>query len=80
MELRETHLLGYHVMKDVIQNAGEQLDEGESQRVPRAKPSVLMGLGCVTLLTCRCVHKPRSLWTLYCWDLWRLPHVCVISH
>lgn len=40
-ELRETHLPGYHVMKDVIEDADEQLGEGVHRASLRGS-SVLM--------------------------------------
>lgn len=56
---------GYDVIKDMIQDAGEQPDE-EVQGTslggsPVQKLSVSVKLGCITLLA----HRP---WTPYYWD------------
>lgn len=53
---------------------------GQVSEVLSANASVPVGLGCVALLVCRCIHQPRIPWTPYYWNLWRLPHVGVICH
>ena len=86
-ELRET-LMFTSFSKDLIKYTDEQPDEKmhrahrvRTGRVPNTGASVLVELGCVTLLVCRCVYQLGStLNPILLGILWKLHHIGMINH
>ena len=86
MELRVTFIYIYQfIIKDIVKDMCEQPDEElhrlKSRKVPSAGASVPMELGCMTLLSCRCVDQPRnSLNPILLGFLWRFHYIDMIDH
>lgn len=84
-ELRETHLLVYYIVKNMIQDTYVQTDEAvhraKSGRILSPGASILVKLGHTTLWAQRCVHQPgNSPNPILLGFLWRLHYVGMIDH
>ena len=67
--------------KDTDEQPDEEKHRTRSRRVMSAGASVLMELGCTTLLVRECVHQRRSsLNPIVQRFLWRLHHIVMINY
>lgn len=65
LKFKETFTyISQFILKNIDVQSDEEIQKVRSERVLGAGASVLVELGCITLLACGYVHQPRRFWTV----------------